>query len=438
MESIEPLAIGTAEGESLSSFVQRLCRQNGGMPGQLVFRQLSWLDKGRRDRVGAWSPRPGRLRIGFNNNCFSLADVWVRVICQLTGRADLPQLTTRGWDHLFPTRGFAHGSLCWCARCLGRATDPYHPLAWMVQPVRVCVGCCTVLQRHCVRCGRKPPVLHDRSHITRCPWCAGDLRAADESLPIVPRDHFDFWAATEVGAIIAAAGQCHRTFRWDPQRAFRAICTEHRLTPGAFARAIGTGKLTTWCWLNGKTRPSLGSALRVYHRFGLSLIAALIGEAHRRGAAPDARQGEIHLRSRRRPRQIDWPAIQRKLNAELGRPISAAPTLLAVSEQLDIARRTLRAHEPVLCRQIASRHRERVRLEAAKRAEVLAAQIRAAVRVFHSQGLAPTWRELGAAMGRPNLFNSAYARQVVRPLVSNRPSVPGEERYVENSPHSKS
>lgn len=267
-------------------------------------------------------------------------------------------------------------------------------------------------------------MLHDRSHVTRCPWCAGDLRAIDERLPIIPREHFDFWAATEIGAIVAAAGQCHRALRWNPQLAFRALCTEHRLTPGAFARAIGTGKLTAWCWLKGNTRPTLGSALRVYHRFGLSLVTALLGEAPRRAAGPEPRQGEIHLRSRRRPRQIDWKAIHRELKAELGRPISVAPTLLAVSERLDIARRTLRAHEPALCRHIASRHRERVRLEAAQRAEVLAAQIRDALRVFRSQGIAPTWRELGAAMGRPNLFNSDYARQVVRPLITRSRTIP--------------
>jgi transcriptional regulator with XRE-family HTH domain len=251
----------------------------------------------------------------------------------------------------------------------------------------------------------------------------------------VPRDHFDFWVAAEVGAIIAAAGQCHRTFSWEPQRAFRALCKEHRLTPGEFARAIGTGKLTTWCWLNGKARPSLGSALRVYHRFGLSLAAALVGVAPQGKAGHEARQGEIHLRSRRRARRIDWQAIQDELMSELRRPIGAAPTLLAVSQRLDIARRTLRVHEPALCRQIASRHRERVRLEAALRAESLAAEMRAAISVFRSHAMVPTWRELEEAMGRPNLFNSSYARQIVRPLMSTWASVLPGEHYVENPPH---
>jgi len=283
----------------------------------------------------------------------------------------------------------------------------------LVQPMRVCLIHGRTLQRQCRRCGKMPAVLHDRSHVIRCPWCAGDLRLADESLPLVPRDHFDFWAASEIGAIIATASQCQRTINWDPHLAFRAICDAHRLTPGAFARAIGTGKLTTWCWLQGKARPSLPSALRVYHRFGLSLAAHLTGKQPLPDGPPSPRQGEIHLRSRRRARAIDWESIRRELFAELQRPISEAPTLLAVSRRLDLARRTLRVHASELCAQIAQRHRQRVRLEADQRAALLSAELRAALKAFRSRRKDPTWRELAAAIGRPNLFNSTYARRIL-------------------------
>jgi len=412
LDALEPIGVGSAEVESLSSYVQRLSWAHGGMPGQLVHRVLRWLDQRDYESVGKWALRPGRLRIGFNNNSFSLADTWIRLIHQVTGRADLPPMTTRDWDHRFPTRGFEASSLGWCALCLKEDAEPYHRLAWMVQPVRVCLKHGRALQRQCRRCGKMPAVLHDRSHTIRCPWCAGDLRLADESLPLVPRDHFDFWVAAEIGKIVATAGQCHRTISWDPRRAFGRICEAHRLTPGAFARALGTGKLTTWCWLQGKARPSLPSALRVYHRFGLSLAAHLAGEPRSNGLT-EPRQIEFHLRSRRPARAIDWDAIRRELLAVLRKSISDAPTLLAVSQRLTIARRTLRVHESALCLQIAQRRRLRVRLEADQRAELLSGELRTALIEFRSRGKDPTWRELAAAIGRPKLFNSAYARRIL-------------------------
>jgi hypothetical protein len=63
--------------------------------------------------------------------------------------------------------------------------------------------------------------------------------------------------------------------------------------------------------------------------------------------------------------------------------------------------------------QIAGRHRQRVRLEADQRAELLSRELRTALSEFRSRGKDPTWRELAAAIGRPKLFNSAYARRIL-------------------------
>jgi hypothetical protein len=107
-------------------------------------------------------------------------------------RSDLIHLTTRAWDHLFPTRGFQRSELAWCPPCLAEDKIAYHRLAWLIQPVRVCHEHKVVLQQRCAKCGRSIPVLHERSRIVLCPWCGGDPRCPLTNPVSVDIDSFDY------------------------------------------------------------------------------------------------------------------------------------------------------------------------------------------------------------------------------------------------------
>lgn len=78
--ALKPIGVGSAEVESLNSYVQRPYWAHGGMPRQLVHRVLRGLDQRDYESVSKWALRLGQLRIGFNYNRFSLADTWIRLI----------------------------------------------------------------------------------------------------------------------------------------------------------------------------------------------------------------------------------------------------------------------------------------------------------------------------------------------------------------------
>src|SRR5690606_17145240 len=122
---------------------------HGSRPGQLVFRVFTWLDQSKSRNVGRWSPDRGRFLLGNNINGFNQADSWLRVLQLVTQRSDLSYLTTRGWDHNFPTRGFLASHLAWCPICLSTDPTPYHRFLWMLHAVRVCVVHRAPLQRRC-------------------------------------------------------------------------------------------------------------------------------------------------------------------------------------------------------------------------------------------------------------------------------------------------
>src|SRR5581483_9468048 len=345
--------------------------------------------------------------------------VWLTALRLATGRVDLSSLTTRAWDRLFPSRHFQSATLAWCPLCLSDDPIPYHRLAWSLQQARCCPKHKVLLQTRCAKCDKKVPVIHDRSRVTICPWCARDLRAA---LPggALASDSFDCWCAEQIGAIIMRSQSWNDEINWDPRRAFQLLCSSRGLdTAASFARYLGASKLTAWYWLTGRARPTLASTLWVYHRFGVDLAAHIFSRAP--GFLPahaGASQYEARLPQPRHPRQIDWNDVRDRLIAESKRPIQQAPSFIGVAAQLGIARRTLRAHEPMLCRRLATRWRQRRKREIQERDDVLKWTIRAALPRIAVAGETPSQKRIETVIGRPGLFNRRYARRVLLELLA--------------------
>ena len=413
---LEPLGVGTAGCESLSSYVQRLAVAHGCLPGQLVFRLLTWLDLGKQEMIGQWQRRPGRVRIGKNNNSFLHAVIWLQLLQRVTNRCDLTYLTTRAWDHLFPTRGFQRASLAWCPLCLAEDKEPYHRLSWMFQSSRLCPRHRIPLKTRCVRCGRLPPIVHERSAVTMCPWCAGDLRLADCSSKIYSGE-FDYWAAQEVGQIVAQSVDWHRPLSWNPAEALSRLARTERISDAAaLGRYIGTSKITAWYWLAGKARPSLPMALHVYHRFGASLAAELSGQPPVFKPALVS-QPEFHLRQRKAKQHRNWNDIGRHLLAELSKPPMEDTSVTSIGAWLDIDPRTLRRHFPKLCIKLARRRRKLIRANAERRLRSVKIEIAGAAGQLSQQGAPVDQHSVAGLLNRPGLFCRPSARNAFRQLL---------------------
>lgn len=420
LASLDPIGIGTDDCESLSGYVQRLATANGTYPGQLVFRLLAWTERRKPEMAGSWASRPGGLRLGANNNCFEHADAWLRALQALTGRADLYHLTTRSWDDLFPSRGFQHNALALCPICLDEDEIPYHRLKWAIQPSTVCSRHATPLVRSCPLCGRTVPVLHDRSRVLFCPWCQADFRQGAERLrtPTAPHSS-EVWVASEIADLVARSAKWLGTPQWSASNAFGEICRKHRIPNAAsFGRFIGSSKLSAWYWLKGRAAPALPSVLRIYRQFGYSLARDLdakdpdLSSAH--SSAP--KQSEAVLPIRRHPRNWPWKQVREALLGELARSIADARSFIEISHELKIERRTLRAHEPQICRQISRRFAERRREERFARDRLLLEEMQTAMTDILRAAEDPTKQNVELRLGKPGLFNRGYARRVFQSL----------------------
>ena len=60
---------------------------------------------------------------------------------------------------------------------------------------------------------------------------------------------------------------------------------------------------------------------------------------------------------------------------------------------------------------------------------MLSKEIRQALQEFREIGVFPTWRQLAVAVGRPTLFNSAYARRILKNTIREDPRAPRTDAY---------
>ncbi|HXA80668.1 MAG TPA: TniQ family protein, partial [Opitutaceae bacterium] len=403
----------------LSSYIQRLAVANGTLPSPLLHRLVAWQAEANPAAIGTWKRRTGVVRFNGNLNGFTHADHWVRVLSVLTQRADLIHLTTRAWDRLFSTRHFLKPMLAWCPLCLREDRTPYHRLLWTLFPAAICLRHSVPLATRCPICARTLPVIHERSAVTHCPWCASDLRNAVPPACTVDANSFEAWSACELGKVVAAAAMQADRIRWDHKKVLHALIKSQGLRNAAeFARFVGVSKITGWYWWTGEVRPSLFSWLRIFFRFGSSFSAHLCSLDHELKTV--CGQQEIYLPPLRQPRKINWLKARKHLESEITLPLESAHPFLAVARELQIAPRLLRRHEPQLCRKIGRRYREKCRRDAHVRTMALRKRILSACRQLVSVGLPITPQNVSQQLRSPGLFCRHNARQLFKAVISSR------------------
>lgn len=149
-------------------------------------------------------------------------------------------------------------------------------------------------------------MLHEHSAITECPSCHGDLRSP-VTRPCAVADQVEIWRAASIVSVIEASAAWYRPLEWKPREQLNELRIKFQLSPTAFARRVGTSKVTAWYWMRGRARPSLASTLHICHCFGISLKAFL----SREGIRPDPDgpgQTQLCLRFPRRTTDHDWAA----------------------------------------------------------------------------------------------------------------------------------
>jgi transcriptional regulator with XRE-family HTH domain len=418
---LEPIGLGTACVESLTSYVARLAWWHGFAPSHLVTRVIA-------PQLGAADPvlaarwvahlddllrRPPTL-----NSHAPTTAMWVEALEALTLRTGLAGLTLLPWREVLPLKHLLRARRAWCAACLAQWRSekiPVHePLIWQFSVVTACPIHRTPLATVCPNpeCGARPPVLTSLSRPGECPRCRAWL-GSDTAIEPLDADEAGWQGhvADEIGSLLAATPtEIEAPDGLLTNEAVRAAITRSGLTLTGFAARMGVALSTVSLWKDGRRQPSLPHLLRAARAADVPLLSLLRGDVaaiaglpafsadHRPFIPPST---EVH-------RRHDWPEAQQRLVAMLAAdpPVS----LRAALETVDVDEHYARSRDSRLCHDLAERYRRWTADRALERIAAREAALRTTIADIRAAGLKPSKYRVqqhaprGVDLRRPELF----------------------------------
>ncbi len=410
---IAPRAVGTADVESLTGYVARLAKEHLVSPSALLHRCLEWWDVGEPHHVGRWRRRTTNLLLRPAINAHSVGVRWIDLLEKLTGHQHIGVCTMVSWAGIFPRRQLLRDHLAWCPRCWEEEMEPYDRLLHCMRAVGACTKHGCRLKDRCAECGNAVPVIHPRSAPGRCPRCGGYLHLSGVSVAAAFADELSIAATAETWLVeVSSHPHMKWTRRSTPAQTIAKCMNKAGVIDAAtLARAANVSRITAWGWLNGKSVPGFSETLRLCHVFSISVSAFLSGEVP---ATIRLRPlYELPVRSARRTaRLIDEPKLAAQIAAYRSQNRDRPPSLTEVASAVASSTRVLRQHFPILCREIATEHRQFAKAQLLERRQALRATFETAIAQARARNIYARRAEIVSFLPQPGVLRSAQAREV--------------------------
>jgi hypothetical protein len=166
--SLAPMGIGSAQVESVTSYMMRLAEAHAVTPGALIRMEIF-------PRLPASPKRLSCAALHSLNGlsrCFAL---WVSILESLTARNDLHTLTLLPWQGVFASDGVSRRYRAWCPRCYEERRlhedVVYDSLLGTLASVSVCTRHEISLEEFCPYCEKRSIQLSARARPGFCVHC---------------------------------------------------------------------------------------------------------------------------------------------------------------------------------------------------------------------------------------------------------------------------
>lgn len=402
--SLEPMGVGTAQVESLTSYVARLAVAHRVSVSKLVLEEILPLFRQPKGRTSILAAHSGSL---LRVNDLSKEFVWI--LQRLTGCLDLSYLTLLPWAAVMATQETVRPHRAWCSGCLEEQRTKgevvYEYLWWSFQAIEICPRHAQPLQTQCPHCYQQQPWLGSRSKVGYCSACQTWLGIVPDphTLKLPPMTEVELewqhWLVEAVGELLAAGPVLRHVPLGERLVAGLSNCCA-QVSGGnvlQFAKTLTAHKFEItdgylYQWLVGGQQPPWHLLFPLCFCLGTKPLTLL--------TSPTALRGPLSLRSLSflappDPRPVK-PALirdqlQESLNAIVAANENPPPSLKEVSRRLDQSGTSaLVRYFPEQCAIIVERHRTYRQARKEERLRLLRQKVRQATFDVHAQGVFPS------------------------------------------------
>jgi hypothetical protein len=432
--TLEPLGLGTAQVESLTSYVARLAVAHRVSVSTLVLEEI----------LPLFGQPKARTSILAANSCSllrvnDLSKEFVWILQRLTGCLDLPYLTILPWASVMTTQETVRPHRAWCSGCLEeqrtRGEGVYEFLWWSFQAIKICPRHAQPLQMQCPHCDQQQPWLGSRSQVGYCSACQTWLGIVPDphslSLPAMADIELEWqhWLVAAIGELLAAGPALRHVPLRERLVAGLSNCC-NQVTGGnvtQFAKILTAHNFEItasylYQWLVGGHQPSWQQLFQLCFCLGTKPLTLLTNSTVLRGP--------LSLRTLSflpppDPKPIK-PALirdqlEKSLNAIVAADENPPPSLKEVSRRLNLAgTNSLVRYFPEQCALIVERYRTYRQAKKEERLRLLRENVRQATFDVHAQGVYPSKKRVDTQLGkRASMRNPdvrAFWKEAIREL----------------------
>lgn len=281
LSQLEPIGVGTAKVESLSSYISRLAEIHCVSSCVLLRREVY-----APNRLTRFSSHHDGLGVSATqfNGIGNILSIIIPTLESLTTFQGLHSTTLQPWEQILSTFQLLRAKRAWCAACyeesLREGKPLYDPLLWTLQAVSICPWHHEQLCQVCPHCNQQLPVLAALSKAGYCSSCRGWLVASGmtesieknrltTSAAVVARQAAIFYGVRELlsRSQEITARPKHQDFISTLKK---YIDREAHGSINLFADLVGIWSGTIRRMVKGTTKPSLEMLCQICSRLNIS------------------------------------------------------------------------------------------------------------------------------------------------------------------------
>lgn len=396
------LGQGTAEAESLTSYIVRLARAHFIRPRDLIRRVAGEADAEIAALCYSWFFTRYALTA---NGLGNYAQLFSTRLGELTGNQELDRATLLPWRNLIAPNGSSLLALHprWCPHCLAAdartGAGPYLRLVWSVALNKHCIKHHIPLEGTCPHCGHFQPVIPQTPDLLHCDRCMKPLVIPDA---LVRLDHIkpvnEILRTEEIIAELIEANVFADSSTTHARFVEHLECLVIKKAAGnrsAFSASLGLQARALNGWLRKGQRVSLELLVHIFLATGLRPAQIVpkgsLGKCDQIGILPQ-RNARTHKRHSSAVRQCVGEMLKLAIASS-----AAAPSLITIARQLGVSRAYLRYWFPRLVDELVEKRRALIKKNADLRTKKHVEVIRAAIDEAISQGVWPGTKRIDSA-----------------------------------------
>ncbi|HEX8475397.1 MAG TPA: TniQ family protein [Pyrinomonadaceae bacterium] len=359
---LEPIGIGTAEVESLTSYIARLAEVHCVSPRKLLCEEIL-APAGKHTAHYSASPQFSGQQI---NSIGGLAELTTTSLEQLTMRHGLHHMTLLTWRNILSPQQLIKSKKAWCAACYRERAKAnglmYDSLIWMLKPVLICHRHHEYLSQVCPHCNRHLPLLsrfYRPGHCSRCQRWLGvkndsKTKGSDKELISTEELKKQFSFVDLIGELLSVS----------PSFTSKPTCQSFRVNLAQYIEDNACGSINLFSdyvdiWsgsirrlTKGETKLSLEVLCQLCFKLGISPFSLLSESAN-----PIRIEQTVVLcqpKATRLKGIVPWNDVKAYLQGVLKE--TPPPSLEAVARRMGYYPPRIKRHFPKLCDRIATRY----------------------------------------------------------------------------------